>query len=59
MMKQTLALLSWGLICIPEEPEAFTFAKTEVGHPVDVKFQNSKSLSPFDLTHPVCRFLVR
>ena len=34
MMKQILALLSWGLICIPKEPEAFTFAKMEVGHPV-------------------------
>ena len=34
MMKQILALLSWGLICIPEEPEAFAFAKIEVGHPV-------------------------
>ena len=34
MMKQILALLSWGQICIPKEPEAFTFAKMEVGHPV-------------------------
>ena len=34
MMKQILALLSWCLICIPKEPEAFTFAKMEVGHPV-------------------------
>ena len=34
MMKWILALLSWGLICIPKEPEAFTFAKMEVGHPV-------------------------
>ena len=34
MMKQILALLSWGLICIPKEPKAFTFAKMEVGHPV-------------------------
>ena len=36
MMKQILALLSWGQICIPKEPEAFTFAKMEVGHPVSV-----------------------
>ena len=36
MMKQILALLSWGLICIPKEPEAFTFAKMEVGHPVEL-----------------------
>ena len=34
MMKRILALLSLGLICIPKEPEAFTFAKMEVGHPV-------------------------
>ena len=34
MMKQILALLSWGQICILKEPEAFTFAKMEVGHPV-------------------------
>ena len=33
-MKQILALLSWGLKCNPKEPEAFTFAKMEVGHPV-------------------------
>ena len=33
-MKHILALLSWGQICIPKEPEAFTFAKMEVGHPV-------------------------
>ena len=37
MMKQILALLSWGLICIPKEPEAFTFAKMEVGHPVSYR----------------------
>ena len=34
-MKHILALLSWGQICILEEPEAFTFAKMEVGHPVE------------------------
>ena len=33
-MKHILALLSWGQICILKEPEAFTFAKMEVGHPV-------------------------
>ena len=33
-MKHILALLSWGLICNSKEPEAFTFAKMEVGHPV-------------------------
>ena len=34
-MKQILAILSWGLKRNPKEPEAFTFAKMEVGHPVD------------------------
>ena len=38
-MKHILALLSWGLICIPKEPEAITFAKMEVGHPVIVKVE--------------------
>ena len=38
-MKRILALLIWGLICIPKEPEAFTFAKMEVGHPV-MYFEN-------------------
>ena len=33
-MKHILALLSWGQICILKDPEAFTFAKMEVGHPV-------------------------
>ena len=33
-MKHILALLSWGQICILKEPEAFTFAKMEIGHPV-------------------------
>ena len=33
-MKHILAFLSWGLIRNPKEPEAFTFAKMEVGHPV-------------------------
>ena len=33
-MKHILALLSWGQICINNDPEAFTFAKMEVGHPV-------------------------
>ena len=43
MMKQILALLSWGQICIPKEPEAFTFAKMEVGHPVRNRDTYSKS----------------
>ena len=42
MMKQILALLSWGLICIPKEPEAFTFAKMEVGHPVNCSHSPEK-----------------
>ena len=41
MMKRILALLSWGLICIPNEPEAFTFAKMEVGHPVKLSVSTS------------------
>ena len=44
MMKQILALLSWGQICIPMEPEAFTFAKMEVGHPVQWWPKNVKRL---------------
>ena len=44
MMKQILALLSWGQICIPKEPEAFTFAKMEVRHPVfNIDFHNLKA----------------
>ena len=44
-MKHILALLSWGQICILKEPEAFTFTKMEVGHPVLVAlFRNCELL---------------
>ena len=50
-MKQILALLSWGQICILKEPEAFTFAKMEVGHPVNIYFVASPQMNMTLMKH--------
>ena len=54
MMKRILALLSWGLICIPKDPEAFTFAKMEVGHPVLTTFLDPVPRNTFRMYHSEC-----
>ena len=47
-MKHILALLSWGLICNPKEPEAFIFAKMEVGHPVKINENRENQIEAFE-----------